>query len=343
MIHVVRMAIFLMGIFLLSLLIVLLMNPHVIRSLPLMDDPELQSFKTMFVSLTLEALPFLLLGVLVSSLIQVFVPESWIRRIIPRHPLLGAIVASLLGIVFPVCECGMVPVARRLIQKGFPVYAAVVFLLAGPIVNPVVYSSTSMAFRATPSIAYSRMALAVLVSVIVGWMLLRFVRWDPMRPETRVRLRNHDRGHNHDHHRHSHRHNEASSKWMETLDHAAGEFFDMGKYFIFGAFLTSIIQTFVPRSVMLDIAQSDGAATVLMMAFAYIISICSTSDAFVASSFASTFSPGALLAFLVFGPMLDVKSTWMLLSVFKARFVALLALLTAVCVWMGSRLFEMLM
>jgi len=301
------------------------MNPKLVQSLSIWVHPDLQTFKTMFVSITLEAFPFILLGVLISSIIQVFVPESFIRRMIPRNPVLGVVTASLLGIVFPVCECGMVPVARRLIRKGFPVYAAVAFLLAGPIVNPVVYSATFMAFRSNPSITYSRMAMAVIVAVIAGLLIYRFVRWNPMKREA------------HPHHDHSHHHaavkGSPGAKLIETFDHAAGEFFDMGKYLIFGAFLTALVQTFVPRSIMLEIAQNDGMAHVFMMGFAYILSICSTSDAFVASSFSAAFSAGPLLAFLVFGPMLDVKSTLMLLSAFKARFVILLASIVFTTVW----------
>lgn len=110
----------------------------------------------------------------------------------------------------------------------------------------------------------------------------------------------------------------------------------MGKYLIFGAFLTALVQTFVPRTLLVDIAQNDWASSAFMMGFAYVISICSTSDAFVATSFAATFSSGSLLAFLVFGPMMDLKSTLMLLSTFRARFVLLLIGLVAVAVWTGS-------
>jgi uncharacterized membrane protein YraQ (UPF0718 family) len=332
---VIRLSFSLVSVFLLSFFLVLLMNPQVLQTLPVMEHPDLQTFKTMFVSITLEAFPFILLGVLVSSVIQVFVPETFIRRLIPRNPVLGVLVASLLGIVFPVCECGMVPVARRLILKGFPLYAAVVFLLAGPIVNPVVYSATFMAFRSNPSITYSRMGLALVVATLAGLAVYRFVRRNPMKHEPVEHHHQHSHAHEHDHRR-------SGSRIVETFDHASGEFFDMGKYLIFGAFLTAIVQTFVPRTLMVDIAQSDWAANAFMMGFAYIISICSTSDAFVASSFATTFSASSLLAFLVFGPMLDLKSTLMLLSVFKARFVLFLAVLVAVLVWLGSYAFGML-
>ncbi|HZG56981.1 permease [Paenibacillus sp.] len=314
---------------LLSFFIVLLMNPEALRSLPIMENPNVQTFKTMFVSITLEAFPFILLGVLVSSLIQVFVPESFIRRLVPKHPILGAGAGALLGFVFPVCECGMVPVARRLIRKGMPVYAAVAFLLAGPILNPVVWSATYMAFRFEPAVLYSRMGLAFAVATVVALAVFRWVRYDPMKPAP---------AHAHDHsHDHARKHNSGGAgKLLDTFDHASGEFFDMGKYLIFGAFLTALMQTFVPRSALVGIAEQEWAANAFMMGFAYILSICSTSDAFVAASLAATFAPASLVAFLVFGPMLDLKSTLMLLSVFKARFVASLAALVAAAVWVGA-------
>jgi uncharacterized membrane protein YraQ (UPF0718 family) len=318
---VVRLSFSLVSLVMLSFFIVLAMNPEVLRAVPALEHPDLLTFKTMFVSITLEAFPFILLGVIVSSIIQVFIPDRWVQRLIPKHPAAGVIVASLLGIVFPVCECGMVPVARRLIKKGFPLYAAIVFLLAGPIVNPVVYSATFMAFRSNPAITYSRMGLAIAVAVVVGLVVYRFVRSNPMKPEQGDP---------------AHSHSESGNKVIDTFDHAAGEFFDMGKYLLFGAFITALVQTFVPRTWLVDIAQSDWGSNAFMMGFAYLLSICSTSDAFVASSFATTFSSGALLAFLVFGPMLDLKSTLMLLSVFKAKFVLKLSVLVATTVLFGS-------
>ncbi|MCI3922303.1 permease [Paenibacillus sp. TRM 82003] len=337
-----RLSFSLAAVFLFSVFVVLFMNPQVLQSAPIMMDPNLQTFKTMFVSITLEAFPFILLGVVVSSIIQVFVPESFVRRIIPKQPLAGVVVASLLGLVFPVCECGMVPVARRLIRKGFPVYAAVVFLLAGPIVNPVVFSATYMAFRFDLPMVYARMGLAIVVAIAVGLAVYKLVPRNPLKEAAPAHQDHHHGPHGRDHTGNAGEGGGsavqplARSRFVETFDHAAGEFFDMGKYLIFGAFLTALVQTFVPRSALVDIAQNEWASSVFMMGFAYIISICSTSDAFVAISFASTFSSGALLAFLVFGPMMDLKSTFMLLSAFRARFVFLLIALVAFAVWIGS-------
>lgn len=294
----------------------------------LLNAEGMGTFKTMFISIVLEALPFLLLGVFVSSIMHTFIPESWIRRIIPRNALLGVAAASLLGIVFPVCECGMIPVVRRLISKGMPLYAGVTFILAGPIVNPVVYSSTFAAFQSLPQLVYARMGLAVAVSAAVGLIVHLVIKGNPMRTVNTVHA--------------VHSHGDASHparpghRIEEMMKHAGGELFDMGKYLILGSLMTAAIQSFIPRSELIGIGQGEIGSHLFMMGFAFILSICSTSDAFVASSFLSTFSVGSLLTFLVFGPMLDFKGTLMLLSVFKSKFVLFLFIAVALCVLTGS-------
>jgi uncharacterized membrane protein YraQ (UPF0718 family) len=320
----------------------------------------LQNFKTLFLSIILEALPFVLLGVVVSAVLQSFVSERTIRRLVPRNPVLGVLFACVMGIIFPLCECGMIPVVRRLMRKGMPVYIAVVFILVGPILNPVVYASTYMAFRSQPEMAYARMGLAFAIALIVGLLLAGVLRGAGVvrggAAAERAHDHDHDHDHNHDHnhdhghghghghahvHDHDHDHDHAhvhGGKLSSLLSHASEEFFEMGKYLIFGAMLTALLQTFVAREHLVAIGQGPVLSNVFMMGFAYVLSLCSTSDAFVASSFATTFSAGSLLAFLVFGPMFDVKSTLMLLSVFKARFVAALAVLAAVLVLAGSLL-----
>ncbi|KRE59845.1 permease [Paenibacillus sp. Soil750] len=301
---------------------------------------HLQSFKTIFISLILEALPFILLGVLLSSLLQTFVPESTIRRFTPRNPVLGILFACLIGILFPMCECGMIPIVRRLILKGMPVYIAVVFIIAGPILNPIVFAATLMAFRNHPSIAYSRMGLAFIVVIIIGLILNRLVKRNPLRlgQNHESKAPQHDVHHLHDHHHHQHTDN--SSKVMTFFVHSSSEFFEMGKFLVFGALLTALIQVFMQRESLLAIGQGPLSSHFFMMGLAYILSICSTSDAFVASSFQTSFTSGSLLTFLVFGPMLDFKSTLMLMSVFKIRFVLLLVLLISSTVLICSLLWE---
>ncbi|TYP76410.1 permease [Paenibacillus methanolicus] len=297
------------------------------------------NMKTVFVSIFLEALPFILLGSLVSSALHLYVSEDMVRRWLPRSPLLGIIYACALGILLPICECGMIPIMRRLIRKGMPVYIGVTYILAAPIINPVTYAATSMAFPANPSMAAMRLALAFVVASAVGLVLFRTVRRNPLKADAGGQAPAHRHEHDHDHahghadthdHEHDHVYESAGRKAAGVFTHAADEFFEMGKYLMLGAFLTACVQTFISREDLLTLSGGTFGAHAFMMGFAYLISLCSTSDAFIAASFRGTFPPSALLAFLVFGPMIDFKNTLMLLSVFRGRFVAqLIALVTA--------------
>ncbi|MGM0881981.1 MAG: permease [Bacillota bacterium] len=312
------------------------------RELPdtLFNAANLQSFKILFISIILEAFPFILLGVLFSALLQVFVTDELIRKFTPKNPIAGVLFGALLGILFPLCECGMIPVVRRLIRKGMPAYIGIVYLLAGPIVNPIVFTSTITAFRTTPEMAYSRMGLAFAVSVVIGLLLYKFMRSSPLKASPALHIVHHGHSHSHDH--------SASGKGMRgrvasILAHASDEFFEMGKYLIFGAFLTAVIQTVIDRSTLSAFADQPIFAYLFMMAFAFILSICSTSDAFIASSFSGMFDFGPLLAFLVFGPMIDLKNTLMLLTTFRVKFVLILIALTAVLTFIGAWITEVLL
>lgn len=343
------------------LMLYLIISQKRLPDLSFLTVEHLYNFKILFISIILEALPFVLLGVLISALLQMFVSERTIQRWIPSNPILGVLFSCTAGVIFPLCECGMIPVIRRLMQKGMPAYIAVVFILCGPIINPVVFASTYMAFRSRPEIAYSRMALAFIAAVIIGLVIFRFAKGNPLREKDAVRFAG-DAGHHHEafsppghsyshSHFHSHPHSNShphphqhgttkSNRIVSLLGHASDEFFDMGKYLIFGAFLTALIQTFMEREQLFAIGQGGINSHLFMMGLGYVLSLCSTSDAFVASSFTTTFSTGSLLTFLVFGPMLDIKSTLMLLSAFRAGFVIRLSLLVSVVVLVASLIFE---
>jgi hypothetical protein len=200
----------------------------------------------------------------------------------------------------------------------------------------------------------ARMGLAFVVAALVGLAVYWFVRRSPLRE-----LAPHRHDHHHDEHSHAHHHSEHThehfqdhdhsheshdhkheNKFFDFFDHVCSEFFDMGKYLMFGCIVTSGIQTFLDRGSLAHIGNGAWSSHLFMMGFAFILSLCSTSDAFVASSFMGTFSAGSLLAFLVFGPMLDLKSTLMLLSVFRTRFVLFLIVLVGITVLLGSMVFE---
>ncbi|WP_025703681.1 permease, partial [Paenibacillus graminis] len=191
-----------------------------------------EAFKTGFIGILLEALPFVLLGALLSSLLRVFVPDEMISRWIPRRPFPAILFGCLLGILFPVCECGMIPLVRRLMHKGMPLYVAIVFILSGPILNPVVYGATLTAFRAHPELAYARMGLAFIVAAIIGFIVYATVRKTPLRLSiARESGEPHERS-------------TRGGKLVAVFVHTSDEFFEMGKYLIIGCLLTSGIQTF---------------------------------------------------------------------------------------------------
>lgn len=309
------------------------------------NSEALQNMKTVFISIFLEAAPFLLIGVLLSSLMQWFVSEEMIRKLTPKNPVGGVLVAGLLGIIFPICECGMIPVVRRLMHKGMPPYIAVTFILSGPVVNPIVFTATLLAFPSHPEITIARMGLAFAVAASIGGLVYMFVRQNPLRkPKVTVTdVKTHPGFKMAQPHSHSTDHDHVHDKnWRSFFIHAGDEFVDMSRYLVIGALITACIQTFISRSDLISLGNGPVASYAFMMGFAYVLSLCSTSDAFVASAFSHTFALGPLLSFLVLGPMLDFKSTLMLLSTFRTRFVIGLSLAIIVLVFAGSWLINLL-
>ncbi|WP_256237074.1 permease [Bacillus sp. EB600] len=285
---------------------------------------------TIFLSIILEAIPFILLGVFVSAIIQSFVSENAIQKILPRNAFLAIIPAALLGIIFPICECAVVPVIRRLIKKGMPSHVGIVFMLSAPIINPVVYASTYFAFKSSPDMANARMVVGFISSVIIGMIIFRLFKGENI---LKHRLD--------EHHHHDHPH-QGRNKFLDTLYHACDELFDTGKYLFIGAFLASLFQAFFDRNTILSLGTNTIFAPGVMMGFAYVLSVCSSADAFVASSFGTTFTKGAILAFLVFGPMIDIKNTLMLFAYFKKKFVLKLLLVTPIVVYITVSVFQLL-
>ncbi|USB31880.1 permease [Paenibacillus sp. YPG26] len=311
--------------------------------LSLLNSEAMATFKNIFNGIFLESIPFVLAGALLSSILHLTIPEHTISRWIPKNPLLAILFACSIGIVFPICECGMVPLVRRLIQKGMPVYMAMVFILAGPILNPVVFGSTYTAFRTHPEIAYARMGLALLVSISIGVILYLTLKESPLRLSNSDKRNTSITGHQHHPvHLRNHEHHHSKNRFMAVLVHSADELFGMGKYLILGCLLTAGIQTMVAKESLTAIGGHPLGAYAFMMGFSFLLSLCSTSDAFVASTFLPSFSTGSLLAFLILGPMLDFKNFMMLLAAFKARFVLFFMFLVLSLVFIFSFLGDQL-
>ena len=276
-----------------------------------------QDTVTIFLGIMIEATPFLVLGVLVSQALALVVREGELVSWVPRSRLASLSALAGLGALFPVCECGNVPVARRLLSRGVPAAAALVFLLSAPALNPVVALSTYAAFRDQPSVVILRLLLTFVVAVGVGLL----VSFHP-RPAELVRRKGSRR---------SQEHPETpppggpSSVVRRFAQGTVAELVEMGAVLVVGAVLAALTQTLVPRATLLGVGQGPVVSVVAMMVLAVILSVCSTVDAFVALAYAGTFTDGSLIAFLVFGPMIDIKSLVLMLTVFSGRTVALVA------------------
>lgn len=280
---------------------------------------------SIFISILIEAIPFILIGVILSGIIQMFVSEEMIARIMPKNRFLAVLFGALAGVLFPACECGIIPITRRLLLKGVPLHAGVAFMLTAPIINPIVLFSTYIAFGNRWSVVFYRGGLALAVSLIIGVILsYQFKDNQLLKPD--------EPGHHH------HHHGTLLQKLGGALRHAIDEFFSVGKYLIIGAFIAAAMQTYVKTSTLLAIGQNDVSSSLVMMGLAFVLSLCSEVDAFIASSFSSTFSLGSLIAFLVFGAMVDIKNLLMMLAAFKKRFVFLLITYIVVIVLAGSLL-----
>lgn len=282
---------------------------------------DLINFKMIFFSIIIEALPFILVGVFVSSVLNLFLSEELIQKLLPHNKISGIIIASVLGVLLPLCECGIVPITRRLVQKGVPVYVATTFMLATPIINPVVLFATSVAFSLNPRMVWIRLGAALLVSIITGIILSLVLKDNQLKESSDVHC-DCCSGH-------TGKADSVFSRLFYVLTGACSEFFEMGKFLIAGAFLSAIAQTTIPYSALSAVGQAPFLSIIMMMAFAFFVSVCSSADAFIAASFGSSFTPGSLIAFMVFGPMIDLKNTLMLYHSFRLRFVLTLIIVTA--------------
>jgi hypothetical protein len=281
---------------------------------------RLQTFVTIFLSIFIEAVPFLLLGSLVSGFIAIFVDRTMIERFAPRQPLLASLAGASLGLLFPVCECGVVPVTRRLYQKGLPVSMGIAFLLAAPVINPVVFASTYAAFGWGPML-WGRLAFSFMIAAIVGAVFSLARPEEVLRPEA---IEDSCAACGEPHHPSP---TQPMPRVWEALAAGGDDFLDMARYLIGGSLLAAAMQTLVPQSVLLALGAGPVSSVLMMMTLAFVLSVCSTVDAFLALAFVNTFTPASILAFLVFGPMVDIKSTFMFLGVFRPRTVAYLILL----------------
>jgi uncharacterized membrane protein YraQ (UPF0718 family) len=320
-----------------------------------------EDFAFAFLSILFEGAPFILLGTLISGFIDIYLPAHTMDRLLPRRTLPAILVAGLLGGILPVCECAVVPVIRRLVKKGLPVSCALTYMLAAPIVNPITALSTWKAFKgpamalgdgltisASTMMTASRLGLGFLVAVGVGLIIARLPLSKILRPRLLESLRKdptpapageccesfhepHEHREPHEHGdgcRHGHQHQpqhgavDPGGRMIAAFRSALRDFVDVGVYFTIGIAITALFNTGIaPGAEWLDtLAENPWQAPAALMLLAFVLSLCSTSDAFIAATL-HKFSWGAKLAFLTFGPMMDVKLIFLYQTVLKRRFI----------------------
>ncbi|MFG1957480.1 permease [Nonomuraea sp. NPDC049028] len=254
---------------------------------PYLTTPVLQTWATIFVAVCVQALPFLVFGVALSAAITAFVPASFWTRALPRQTYAAVPVAGVAGAVLPGCECASVPVASGLMARGVAPAAALAFLLASPAINPVVLVATAVAFPGDPAMVVARFGASLAVAVLAGWIWARFGRteWLPVLRRTAAP------GH---------------GKWGAFVDAMCHDLLHTGGFLVVGGLTAATLNVVVPRSWLTSVAGIPVLSVLVLALLAVLLSICSEADAFVAASL-TAFSPTAKLAFLVVGPMVDLK------------------------------------
>ena len=269
---------------------------------------RVQDLLTLSISVIIESLPFVILGIVLSILVQVWVPDRWIMRILPRNAFLRRAMISFLGIFLPVCECGNVPLARGLIVKGFTVSESMTFLLAAPIVNPITILTTGQAFGFDSWIFAARLVGGFVIANVIGWLFSKHPDQDSLltdRFAAECRLPD---PHEHD-----------QTRWQKSVELFTRESGVIMPALFIGSLIAGLVQVAVPRSVLLSLGSNPLWSILAMMALAFVVSVCSNVDSFFILPFASTFMPGSIAVFLVFGPIIDIKMLALMRTTFRAK------------------------
>lgn len=281
------------------------------------------TFGTLLLAIVVQALPFLVLGVLVSGAIAAWMPKDVLAKVTPRSPWLAVPTAGVAGMVLPGCECASVPVSQSLMRRGLSQAAALAFLLAAPAVNPIVLVATAVAFQGNPMMVWARLAASLLAVVVIGWVWIAVGKQEWMKSQS---------GHEH----------EGQSKADIFRETATHDLLQAGGFLVVGAAAAAALKVFVPAGVLATLTQNPWLAILIMAALAVALSLCSEADAFVVSSL-TTVSPTAQLAFLVVGPMVDIKLFAMQSGAFGTKFATRFMPLTLVVCILSAALVGRLM
>ena len=286
---------------------------------------KLQDGITLALSVLVESMPFVVLGIVFSIVVRVWLPEAWIVKVLPRTPWLRRMVVSLIGMFLPVCECGNVPLARGLMVRGLTVAESMTFLFAAPIINPITIITTQQAFGFDDGILVARLGGGFVIANLLGWIFSRHPAPEQLltaRFAAECRLPAHD---------------ETGSRFDRSIRLFARESAALLPALFVGAIAAAVVQTLVPRDVLVALGSDPVWSIVAMIALAFVISVCSNVDAFFILPFASTFLPGSIVVFLLFGAMLDIKMLALLRTTFTTKtlvqLLVIIALASAAIGW----------
>lgn len=267
-----------------------------------------------FVNMILEGLPFLLIGSIVSAIIQLFITEEMIQKVLPKNQIISLLIASIVGIIMPICECAIIPVTKSLIRKKVPIKIAITFMLSVPILNPIVIISTYYAFNDI-KIVLIRFLGGIILSIIIGVIVdfLSSKSKDVLNRKTEYSdlcdcgcLTND--------------YFIKKSKIRLCIEHSNKEFLNILEYYIYGSFLSSIFIELIDENMLISLGKGKIIPIIIMMSISFLLSLCSEADAFVAKGFLNHFSIPAISAFLILGPMMDLKNAIIISSYFKKTF-----------------------
>lgn len=278
----------------------------------LRNNALLETWSTIALAVIVQAIPFLVLGVMLSAAIAAFVPVGAVPRLLPRRPALAVPVAGALGLALPGCECSSVPVAGRLMDAGAPPAAALTFMLAAPAINPIVLVATAVAFPNQPAVPLARALAALGAAVLVGMI---WARYGPGVARCA---------------RHHHAHATSRGRGMTMRAVLVEDFSSSAGWLVLGGATAATLQTLVPRTLLTGIAANGLAAVGVLAALAVLLAVCSEADAFVAAGL-TQFSLTSRLVFLTVGPMVDVKLVALQVGTFGRRFATIFAPLTIAC------------
>ena len=298
---------------------------------------KLSTAWAIFQGLLLEAIPFLLLGVAIAGLARWLVPQTaWVQRL-PKNPLIAPITGALMGFALPACECGNVPVARRLLASGAPMGTAFGFLFAAPVLNPIVLASTWAAFPDQPWLLIARPLGAFVIAVSLSLLLVQLPETQLLesallserrmsQPLSRIGLLERSGGLIGDPIGKIAPAEPTRPRAKDVLDQSSREFLDLLALLVLGCLIAALVQTWLPRSWLLAVGGAPTGSILALMLLAVVVSVCSSVDAFLALGFAAQVTPGALLAFLLLGPVVDLKLAGLFTVLMRPRAIAITAM-----------------